>query len=65
MSGWGLRAKSSYPWHSDGAVLGVDPPMTREEAEEVRRAMPNGEHFELVEVATLAVVPGGGIIGTM
>ena len=53
MSRWGLRALPSYPWRSDtthAAIVGVAEPMTREEAEGIRRAMPNGEHFEVVEV---------------
>ena len=52
MSRWGLRALPSYPWGPMGphsAVVGIVP--TREEAEEIRRAMPNGAHFEVVEVA--------------
>lgn len=51
---YALRVLKSYPWDASchGNVSGEFD--TRDDADEVRRAMPNGQHFEVVEIGGAA-----------
>ena len=51
VSRWGLRALPSYPWRVEGPRMAATTFTTRKEAEEIRRATPNGAHLEVVEAA--------------
>jgi len=58
MSGWGLRIRldaGGFYAKSRGVAVLSKPFPTREAAEEVRRAMPNGAEFEVVEQIELIV----------
>ncbi len=56
MTRYALRVLPTYPW--DPAHIGwtSTPYDTREDAEEIRRAMPNGSHYEVIEIADQAEV---------
>jgi hypothetical protein len=50
--GYGLRVLESYPWPTGtpGTVRPIPDAASREDAETVRRALPNANHWEVVEL---------------